>query len=345
MRLGLMLGYSGAKLALDLDQIREAEQIGYDSVWTAEAWGSDAISPLAWIGAHTSKIRLGTAIMQCPGRTPAMTAMTAMTMDQLSGGRFILGLGTSGPQVVEGWHGQPFSKPLSWLKEYVSIVRAIHAREAPLQHKGERYRIPYDGPGATGQGKPLKSIIHGRADIPIYTGSMAPKSQAFCAEHCDGVLLTCFNPEQPQVIVDQLQVGFDRTNGAKSLDNFDLVPTVAVVVAPASHLEQARMPLKQSLALYIGGMGSRTTNFYNAYLRRAGFEEECVKIQDLFLAGDKRGAVAAVTDKLVDTLYLVGDKARIRDRLAVWKASPVTTLLVGAQQPEAIRMLAELNAE
>jgi len=342
MRLGLMLGYSGPRIQLDIPLIQEAEKLGYDSVWTAEAWGSDAVSPLAWIGANTTKIRLGTAIMQAPGRSPAMTAMTAATLDQLSGGRMILGLGTSGPQVVEGWHGQAFNKPLSWLKEYVSVVRTVLRREEPLVHHGDRYRIPYDGPGSTGQGKPLKSIIHGRADIPIYTGSMAPKSQAFCAEHCDGVLLTCFNPERPEVILDQLQVGFDRAGGDKGLHNFDLAPTVAVVLAPASHLEQARIPLKQSLALYIGGMGSRKTNFYNAYLRRAGFEKECVKIQDLFLAGKKREAVAAVTDELVDTLYLVGDKARIRDRLQVWKASPVGTLLVGAQQPEAIRLVAEL---
>ncbi len=345
MRLGLMLGYSGASIKLDIPLIQEAERIGYDSVWTAEAWGSDAVSPLAWIGAQTSKIRLGTAIMQVPGRTPAMTAMTAITMDQLSGGRFILGLGTSGPQVVEGWHGQPFSKPLSWLKEYIHIVQEIFAREGPLTHDGKRYQIPFRGEGATGQGKPLKSIIHGRPDIPIWTGSMAPKSQAFCAEHCDGVLLTCFNPERPEVILDQLQVGFDASGGKKSLDNFELAPTVAVALAPEPFIDQARMALKQSLALYIGGMGSRTTNFYNAYLRRAGFEEDCIRIQDLYLDGKKKEAIAAVPDKMVDTLYLVGDKTRIRDRLQVWKESPATTLLVGARQPEAIRLIAELNAE
>ncbi len=177
MRLGLVTGYSGAQVSLDLDLIQEAEKLGYDSVWTAEAWGSDAVTPLAWIGARTSKIRLGTAIMQLPGRSPANTAMTAMTLDALSGGRFILGLGTSGPQVVEGWHGVPFDKPLTWLREYIEIVRAIFARDKPLEYQGTRYQIPYKGPGATGLGKPLKSILHGSKKIPIYTGSMAPKSQ------------------------------------------------------------------------------------------------------------------------------------------------------------------------
>ena len=190
MRLGLMVGYSGAQISLDMNLIHEAEKAGFHSVWTAEAWGSDAVSPLAWIGAQTKKIKLGTAIMQLPGRSPANTAMTAMTLDQLSGGRFVLGLGTSGPQVVEGWHGVPFDKPLSWLREYVTIVRAVLAREKPLEFSGERYQIPYRGPGSTGLGKPLKSILHGRKDIPIYTGSMAPKSQEMSAEIADGLLLT-----------------------------------------------------------------------------------------------------------------------------------------------------------
>src|SRR3954467_14723096 len=194
MRLGLMIGYSGAQVSVDIELIREAERLGYDSVWTAEAWGADAVTPLAWIGAQTKKIKLGTAIMQLPGRSPANAAMTAMTLDALSGGRFILGLGTSGPQVVEGWHGVPFNKPLTWLREYVTIVQKIFARDEPLVFEGERYQIPYKAPGSTGLGKPLKSIIHGRKDIPIYTGSMAPKSQAMAAEIAQGLLLTCMLP-------------------------------------------------------------------------------------------------------------------------------------------------------
>src|SRR5450631_1738151 len=299
MRLGLMVGYAGAQISLDMNLIHEAEKSGFDSVWTAEAWGSDAVSPLAWIGAQTKKIRLGTAIMQLPGRSPANTAMTAMTIDQLSGGRFILGLGTSGPQVVEGWHGVPFDKPLTWMREYVTIVKMIFAREKALEFSGERYQIPYKGPGSTGLGKPLKSILHGRKDIPIYTGSMAPKSQAMSAELCDGILLTCMHPERFDVIESNLNEGFAKSG--RSLANFDIAPTVAVIVG--SDLDACRAPLKQSLALYIGGMGARSKNCYNEYIRRVGYEVDAVKIQDLFLAGKKNEAIAAVPDALVDTLH------------------------------------------
>ncbi len=342
MRLGLVLGYSGAKLSIDMNLVKEAERCGFDSVWTAEAWGSDAATPLAWMAAQTEKIRLGSGIMQIPGRTPAMTAMTAMTLDALSNGRFILGLGTSGPQVVEGWHGLPFKKSFSWLKEYVAIVQKALKREEPLTWDGERYQIPFHGEGSTGQGKPLKSILHGNPDIPIYTGSMAPKSQAWAAENLQGILLTCMNPDMPEAIYENLDRGFARTNGAKSYDNFDLAPTVAAVLG--DDLDACRMPLKFQLALYIGGMGSRKTNFYNAYLRRAGFEEECVKIQDLYLDGKKNEAFAHVTDEMVDTLYLVGPKERIRDRFQVWKETKVGTLIVGTAQVELVRLLAELNS-
>jgi F420-dependent oxidoreductase-like protein len=340
MRLGLMTGYSGAQVSLDLELIKEAEKLGYDSVWTAEAWGSDAVSPLAWIGAQTSKIRLGTAIMQLPGRSPANTAMTAMTLDALSGGRFILGLGTSGPQVVEGWHGVSFDKPLTWLREYVTIVRAIFARDKPLEFQGVRYQIPYRGPGATGLGKPLKSILHGRTDIPIYTGSMAPLSQTLSAEICDGLLLTCMHPERFDVIEPHLQAGFARAGGGKSLSTFDLAPSVAVILG--DDLDACRAPLKMSLALYIGGMGAREKNFYNAYVRKIGFEAEAIAIQELYLAGRRAEAIAKVPDALVDALHLVGPKERIRDRFQVWKESKVGTMLVGTAQPEAVRLMAEL---
>src|SRR5687767_694967 len=207
MRLGLTTGYSGSHISIDYGLIQEAERLGFDSVWTAEAYGSDAITPLAFIGAKTQRIRLGTAVMQLPGRSPANTAMTAMTLDALSHGRFILGIGTSGPQVVEGWHGVPFDKPLTWMREYITIVRTILKREKALEFSGERYQIPYRGAGATGLGKPLKSILHGRADIPIYTGSMAPKGQALSAELADGVLLTCMHPERFDVIEKNLNEG------------------------------------------------------------------------------------------------------------------------------------------
>jgi F420-dependent oxidoreductase-like protein len=341
MRLGLMVGYAGAHVSLNMDLIREAERVGFDSVWTAEAWGSDAVSPLAWIGAQTSKIRLGTAIMQLPARSPASTAMTAMTLDALSGGRFMLGLGTSGPQVVEGWHGVAFDKPLTWLREYVAIVRAILARERPLTFEGTRYQIPYRGPGATGLGKPLKSILHGRKDIPIYTGSMAPKSQALSAEIADGLLLTCMHPERFDVIEPNLREGFAKAGGTKSLSTFDVAPTVACVIG--DDLDACRLPLKMSLALYIGGMGAKDKNFYNEYIRRVGFEADALRIQSLYLDGKRDQAIAAVPDALVDALHLVGPVGRIRERFSVWKSLPIGTLLVGTQQPEAVRLLAELT--
>ena len=341
MRLGLMVGYSGAEVAIDMNLVKEAESLGFDSVWTAEAWGSDAVSPLAWIAAQTTRIRLGTAIMQLPGRSPANTAMTAMTLDALSGGRFMLGLGTSGPQVVEGWHGVPFDKPLTWMREYITIVRAIFAREAPLEFAGSRYQIPYRGPGALGLGKPLKSILHGRRDIQILSGSMAPKGQALAAELADGVLLTCMHPERFDVIQSNLDEGFaKRDPSRRSRDDFEIAPTVAVIVG--KDLDACRAPLKASLALYIGGMGARDKNFYGEYIRRVGFEAEATKIQALFLDGKRSEAVAAVTDEMVDTLHLVGPPERIRDRFQAWKASKVTTLIVGAQQREALRLVAEL---
>jgi F420-dependent oxidoreductase-like protein len=335
-----MMGYSGAQISIDVGLIQEAERLGYDSVWTAEAWGSDAVTPLAWVGAQTSKIKLGTAIMQLPGRSPANTAMTAMTLDQLSGGRFVLGLGTSGPQVVEGWHGVPFDKPLTWLREYIEIVRKILAREKPLEFDGARYQIPYKGPGATGLGKPLKSILHGRKDIPIYTGSMAPKSQAMSAELCQGLLLTCFHPERFDVIEPNLEEGFKKAGGGKSLASFDVAPTVAVIVG--DDLDACRAPLKMSLALYIGGMGARDKNFYNEYIRKVGYEKEAIEIQDLYLAGKRGEAIAKVPDALVDALHLVGPKERIRDRFQAWKASKVGTMIIGTVQPEAVRLMAEL---
>jgi F420-dependent oxidoreductase-like protein len=339
MKLGLMVGYSGAKVAIDMARILEAESLGYDSVWTAEAWGSDAVSPAAWIAAQTQKIKIGTGIMQMPGRSPANTAMTAMTMDALSNERFILGLGTSGPQVVEGWHGVAWHKPLTWQREYITIVKEIFAREKPLVFQGERYRIPYDGPDSAGLGKPLKSMVHGRKDIPIYSGSMAPKGQELCGELCDGILLTCMHPEKPDVILDHVRAG--RAKVGKTLDGFDVAPTVACAIGPA---EAVRPHFKEQLALYIGGMGAKEKNFYREYLSRVGWEAECAQITSLFLEGKRKEAVAAVPDAMVDTLYLVGEPAHIRERFAAWKDSGVTTMVIGAQQIEAVRLLAELAA-
>lgn len=338
MKLGLLVGAAGPRINMDL--ILEAERLGYDSVWTGEAYGTDAITPLAWIGSRTTKIKLGAAIMQMPARTPAMTAMTAMTLDALSGGRFVIGLGPSGPQVAEGWHGVAYGKPLPRTREYVSIVRKILAREAPLQHQGEYYQIPYAGPDATGLGKPLKSILHGRADMKIYMASINPNGIACAGEIADGNLPIWMNPEKPELMMASLERGFAKAGNGKSMANFDLAPFVTCIVG--NDLEKCRMPIKDNLALYIGGMGARSQNFYNAYAKRLGYEEAAIKIQDLYLSGKKAEAVATVPDALVDQVALIGSRERIADRLQAWKASPATSMLIGTTQPEALRLLAEL---
>ena len=335
MRLGLNLGYFGAAApSMLVPLVQRAESLGFDSVWTAEAYGSDSIVPLTWVAAHTSTIRCGTAIMQMPARTPASTAMTAATFDLLSEGRFLLGLGLSGPQVVEGWHGEAYGKPLGKTREYVAIVRSILAREAPLEHHGPHYDIPYSGADATGLGKPLKLILHPRrADIPVYLAAIGPKNVALSAEIADGWLPIFFAPER-----------FSETYGdafaATDLDAFDIAPTVTVVLG--EDVDACRSMVKPMLALYIGGMGARGRNFYNDLACRYGYEGAASQIQDLYLDGKKADAVAAVPDALVDEVALCGPKERIADLLEPWRASPVTTLIVGAAQPEALEVLAEL---
>jgi F420-dependent oxidoreductase-like protein len=340
MRLGLVTGYSDARMGLPMDTILEAEKAGFDSVWTAEAYGSDAITPLSWIAALTKKIRLGTAIMQMPARTPAATAMTAMTLDALSGGRFMLGIGPSGPQVVEGWHGVPYGKPLQRTREYIDIVRMILAREVPLEHHGKEFDIPYTGPGASGLGKPLKSILHGRKDMPIYTASISPKGIALSAEIADGVIPVWMNPDRWDIYDGPVKEGFAKSGGRKSMDNFEVAPFVTCVMGP--DLEKCRMPVKGMMALYIGGMGARNKNFYNDYAKRLGYEDEAVKIQDLYLSGKKAEAMALVPDKLVDEVALVGNRERIADRLKAWKQSPVKTMLIGTGDINTVRALAEI---
>jgi F420-dependent oxidoreductase-like protein len=340
MRAGLVLGQFGPDIKIDYDFVREAERLGYSSVWTAEAYGTDAIVPLAFIAANTTTIGLGTAIMQMPGRTPALAAMTAMTIDKLSGGRFHLGLGPSGPQVVEGWHGVPYGRPLTRTREYISIVRKILAREAPLEHKGYHYQIPCTSEEATGLGKPLKSILHGRADMKIYTAAISPNGLTCAGEVADGVIPVWMNPERADVVEPYIISGLEKAGGGKSRADFDLAPFVTTILG--DDLEKCRMPVKGMLALYIGGMGARGKNFYNDYARRLGYEEAAIKIQDLYLDGKKAEAMAAVPDQLVDETALVGPRERIADRIEAWKESPVDTMLIGAGQPEALRTVAEL---
>jgi F420-dependent oxidoreductase-like protein len=338
MQLALNLNYSGASVALDLDKVLEAERLGYTSVWTAEAYGSDAVTPAAWIAARTEHLHVGTGIMQIPARTPAMTAMTAMTLDALSGGRFRLGLGVSGPQVVEGWHGQPFGKPLRKTREYVDIVRTILRREKPLEFRGEYYRIPYAGADATGLGKPLKSILHGRATLPIYLAAVGPKNVALAAEIADGWIPVFFSARRGAMFREWLDEGFKR--GGRTREGFDVMPMVPVVIG--ADAAACRAVVKPRIALYVGGMGARGRNFYNDIARRYGYEAAAKTIQDLYLGGNKAEAEAAVPDELVDEVALCGPRERIRERLAEWKTSGVTTIMV-VGDTEAVRTMAELT--
>jgi F420-dependent oxidoreductase-like protein len=334
MKLGLSLGYPppGANPADLFPLVQEAERLGFDSVWVAEAWGTDAVSVLGWLAARTERIKLGSAIMQIPGRTPANAAMTAATLDLLSGGRFLLGLGTSGPQVVEGWHGQPWGKPLGKTREYVEIVRAALRRET-VAHEGEHYRVPWDGPGATGLGKPLKLMLRPlRAEIPIYLAALGPKNVALAAEIADGWLPIFVAPER-----------FDDAFGASlagAPPSFEIAATASVLVG--DDLPALRDALRPHIALYVGGMGAKGRNFYNALVRRYGWEDEAERIQELYLAGKKREATAAVPDELVDAVCLVGPKERIAERLDAWRETPVTTLVLGTTQLEALRTVADL---
>ena len=341
MRLALNLNYSGAAVALDTDKVLEAERLGYSSVWSAEAYGSDAVTPVAWLAARTTRIHVGTAIMQIAGRTPACTAMTAMTLDALSGGRFRLGLGVSGPQVVEGWHGQAFGKPLKKTREYVEVVRAILRREKPVEYRGEYYQIPYVGSDATGLGKPLKSILHGRATLPIYLAAIGPRNVALAAEIADGWIPVFFSPRRMAMFREWLADGFRAAakTGTEAERSFDVMPLVHVVVGPDA--AACRAAVKPRLALYVGGMGARGRNFYNDVARRYGYEAAAKTIQDLYLAGRKDEAVAAVPDALVDEVALCGPRERIRERVAEWNAAGVTTLMV-AGDAAAVRLMAEV---
>ncbi|MCI0548411.1 MAG: LLM class F420-dependent oxidoreductase [Candidatus Rokubacteria bacterium] len=342
MRLGLNLGYSGSAFDLNVPLIQEADRLGFHSVWSAEAYGSDAVTPITWAAARTERIHVGTAIMQIPARTPTLTATTALTLDALSGGRFLLGLGVSGPQVVEGWHGVQFGKPLARTRECVEIVRAVWRREKPLEWSGEYYQIPYRGAGATGLGKPLKSIIHGRPDIPIYLAAIGPRNVELAAEIADGWLPIFFSPERMGVFREALARGFARAGEGKSLARFDVAPTAAVVMG--ADAARCRDMVKPRLALYVGGMGARGTNFYNELVCRYGYEDAARRIQDLYLAGKKEEAAAAVPDALVDEVALCGPAERIRDRLAAWREAGITTLICGLRGVDELRTMAELAA-
>jgi F420-dependent oxidoreductase-like protein len=345
MKLAIALQVS-PKSGVDMETVWEAERLGFAAVWCGEAYGTDAVSPVAWVLAQTTKINAGTGIMQMPARTPACAAMTAMTLQQLSGNRFLCGIGPSGPQVVEGWHGVPYGKPLARTREYVAILRQILERRAPLEFKGEHYRIPYDGVGASGLGKPLKSIIHGDPSLKIYTASIAPAGLRLAGEIADGTLPFFMSPEKAAVITGPVAEGIAKAGNGKTLGDFDLAPYVRVALG--DDLARCRDTIRPNFALYIGGMGARSRNFYNDLARRMGYAEAAAKIQDLYLAGRRKEAEAAVPDALVDETSLIGSKERIRDRLSAWRDLArdhrVRSLVLAGASIEAMRIVAEAAA-
>lgn len=333
MKLGLIWGYWGQLPPPNLIEMTQlAESLGFDSVWTAEAWGSDAFSPLAYLAGHTSRIKLGTSVVQIAGRTPTATAMHAITLDHLSNGRLILGLGVSGPQVVEGWYGRPYPKPLARTREYVEIIRRVLAREGPLEFDGEFYQHPYRGTDAMGLGKPLKSITHPlRREIPIYLGAEGPKNVTMTAEIADGWIPLYYSPFRQEVYADQLA-------GAK--DGFEVVALANITIT--DDVAAGLYPVKAMLGFYIGGMGAKGKNFHTELMARMGFEEAAFKIQDLFLEGRRDEAIALVPDEFADEISLVGPPGRIRERLEAWRDSPVTTLTMYPSSPDQLRQAAEL---
>lgn len=343
MKLGFLLGYSGKEVSIPIDLIRQAESMGFDSVWTAEAYGNDAVTAASWILAQTEKIKVGTAIMQMPARTPAMCAMTAMSLHQLSGGRFIVGLGASGPQVVEGWHGVPYGKPVTRTKEYIQIMRKIMAREGPVEFQGQIYNLPNTGEGTTGLGKPLKSILSACEDIPIYTASITPAGLRCAGEVADGVFPVWMNPDRYDVLGESIEQGFAAAGGGKSLKDFDIAPFVTV--APNDDLDAAFDALRPWLALYIGGMGAKDKNFYKDYATRLGYGDVANDIQDLYLAGKKSEAEALVPNSLLDEVSLIGPHDRIRERLSAWreagKRGEVGSMLLGAGDPAVMELFAK----
>ena len=338
MKLGLMLGYSGAELRIPLADVQLAERLGYDSVWTAEAYGSDAITPLAYIAAHTERIRLGTAVLQLAGRTPANAAMAMATLDQLAGGnRAICGLGVSGPQIVEGWYGQPWGKPYYRIKDYVTIMKKIWKREEPVVHEGKEISLPYTGEGALGIGKPLKSILHMNPDIPVFLGTGMESTVRMTAEIADGWLPLGFVPETAHTYEDWINQGLEK--GGKTSDQFERQAMTQVNVT--DDVQAALDRLKPGIALYVGGMGHKNINFHKEMMVRRGFGAEAERIQELYLAKRKTEAIAAVPDEFVDSGALIGPKERIQERFKAWENSGVTGLTISGDA-EAIQTMAEV---
>jgi F420-dependent oxidoreductase-like protein len=333
VKLALTFGYWGAQPPANVVQVaQEAERVGFDSIWVAESWGNDAFTYLAWVAAHTHRVRLGTGVVQIAARTPSATAMAAMTLDHLSGGRLILGLGVSGPQVVEGWYGRPSDKPLARTREYVEIIRRALRREGPLTNDGPLYPLPYRGEGSVGLGKPLKIMTHPlRSEIPIFLGAEGPKNVTQTAEIADGWLPLYYSPYRQEVYADQLA-------GAKP--GFEI--TALAMMSITDDVAAGLWPVRAMLGFYIGGMGAKGQNYHTKLMARMGYEEEAHRVQDLFFAGRRDEAIAAVPEAFADEISLVGPPARVREKLEVWRSSPVTSLMVSAQNPADLGPIADL---
>ena len=333
MKLGAnLVGRDGEQI---IAMARLAESLGYDSLWRGEAYGGDAATVLAFAAASTTRIKLGTAIMQMPARTPAMTAMTAISLDHLSGGRAILGLGMSGPQVVEGWHGVPYTAPLQTTEEYVAVVRKMFAADGRVEYHGQRFQLPFRGPGSTGLGKAIRPGMHTRSDIPVHIAAIGPRNVALAARVADGLLPMLWNPYAWK---DAFGDSLDAAGGRP----FEITPTVPVALG--EDVCACRDKVRQLIGMYVGGMGVKGRNFYNDLIRRYGYEQVAEEVQDRYLAGDKRGALAALPDQLVDELALVGDAGRVRDQLAAWRESGVTTLVLASGGERVLTTMAELAA-
>ena len=342
MKLGLQLGYWSAQPPVNhAELVAAAEESGFDTVFTAEAWGSDAFTPLAWWGRETTRMRLGTSVVQLSARTPTACAMASLTLDHLSGGRHILGLGVSGPQVVEGWYGQRFPKPLARTREYIDILRQVWAREAPVTSAGPHYPLPLNGEGTTGLGKALKPIVHPlRADIPVMLGAEGPKNIALAAEICDGWLPIFYSPRLADMYNEWLDEGFARPGARRTREDFEICATAQVVITDdrAATFEMIR----PFLALYMGGMGSEDTNFHAEVYRRMGYSDVVDDVTTLFRSGRKDEAAAVIPDELVDDAAIVGDIDHVRKQIGLWEAAGVTMMVIGERSPEQIREAATL---
>jgi F420-dependent oxidoreductase-like protein len=345
MKLGLQLGYWGAQPPMGVAElVAAAEESGFDAIFTAEAWGSDAFTPLAWWGRETSRVRLGTSIVQMSGRAPTSIAMHALTLDHLSGGRVVLGMGVSGPQVVEGWYGAPFAKPLARTREVVGVIRQVLAREAPVTNDGPHYQLPFTGEGSLGLGKPLKSIVHPlRADIPIWLGAEGPKNVALTAEIADGWIPIFYTPGSAAMYQPWLDEGFARPGARRTRDDFEIAATCHVQVTTSAEERAAVVQaMKGVISLYMGGMGAKDANFHKQVFERMGHEALSDEVQRLYLEGRKDDATALIPDELVHDMHIVGDVGYVKERAAEWEATGVTTLLLSCRTADEVKKIAEV---